>query len=359
MTYYNKLACLISSTSILLTHPGVPSETISAKNILIAVGGRPHFQSPLDIYKELVITSDDLFNLPKRPGKTLIIGASYIALECAGIITALGNNTTVMVRSIPLRGFDRQMASKITEYMSNHGTKFLDECVPIKIEQLKQGKKRVLYQNKAKNSFSEDFDTVMLAIGRKPDVKNLGLEKLGININEETGKIAVDSFERTNFSNIYAIGDCAHGRPELTPSAILAGKLLARRLFAGGSAVMDYINIPTTVFTPLEYSCIGLSEEDAIKIHGEKEIDVYHTYFKPLEWNLSERKETNACYMKLICLKENKKVVGIHYLGPNAGEVIQGYSVAIKMGATKDIFERTIGIHPTCAEVNYEYLIYF
>ena len=256
-----------------------------------------------------------------------------------------------MVRSIPLRGFDLQMALKITEYMSNHGTKFLDECVPIKIEQVEQGKKRVFYQNKNKNSFSDDFDTVMLAIGRKPDVKNLELEKLGVIIDQQTGKISVDCFEKTNISNIFAVGDCAHGRPELTPSAILAGKLLARRLFACGSTVMDYINIATTVFTPLEYSCIGFSEEDAIKKYGEKEIDVFHTYFKPLEWNLLDGRETNACYMKLISLKENKKVVGIHYLGPNAGEVIQGYSVAFKMGATKDIFERTVGIHPTCAEV--------
>lgn len=191
----------------------------------------------------------------------------------------------------------------------------------------------------------------MLAIGRKPDVKNIGLEQVGVKIHPDSGKIDVDSFEKTSISNIFSIGDCAHGRPELTPSAILAGKLLARRIFGGSSLLMDYENVATTVFTPLEYSCVGLAEEDAIKKFGEKGIDVYHTYFKPLEWNLNYEREPNSCYMKLICLKEERKVVGIHYLGPHAGEVIQGYAVALKMGATKEDFERTVGIHPTCSEV--------
>jgi thioredoxin reductase (NADPH) len=191
----------------------------------------------------------------------------------------------------------------------------------------------------------------LLAIGRKPDVKNIGLEQVGIALSHSSGKIIVDSSEKTSIKNIFAIGDCAEGRPELTPSAILAGKLLANRLFGGASLDMDYVNVPTTVFTPLEYACVGLAEEDAVKKYGEKGIDVYHTQFKPLEWSLNYERESGACYTKLICEKETHKIVGIHFLGPHAGEVIQGYAVALKMGAKKEDFERTVGIHPTCAEV--------
>lgn len=137
------MATLTSPNTILLTHPNNPPETITAKYILIAVGGRPHFQPPLDAYRDLVITSDDIFSQEKKPGKTLVVGASYIALECAGFLTALGNDTTVMVRSIPLRGFDQQMALKVKEYMASHGTKFIEECIPVRIEPLEGGRRKV------------------------------------------------------------------------------------------------------------------------------------------------------------------------------------------------------------------------
>ncbi|KAJ3308528.1 Thioredoxin reductase 2, mitochondrial, partial [Gonapodya sp. JEL0774] len=160
----------------------------------------------------------------------------------------------------------------------------------------------------------------------------------------------VNKFEQTNVPNIYGVGDVLQAKPELTPLAIQTGKLLSRRLYQGSKELTDYEMIPTTVFTPLEYGSIGYSEEDAVAKFGETNIEVYHSYFKPLEWTVPHR-EDNACFAKLVCLKtENDRVIGLHYLGPNAGEVTQGYAVAMRMRATRTDFAATIGIHPTTSE---------
>jgi pyruvate/2-oxoglutarate dehydrogenase complex dihydrolipoamide dehydrogenase (E3) component len=170
-----------------------------------------------------------------------------------------------MVRSILLRGFDQGMASKIGRYMETHGTKFANQCIPIKFSKLENGRTLVEYQDLINKVVkTEEYDTCLLAIGRTADTYNLGLESVGIKTSK-SGKIIVDSFEKSSVDNTYAIGDCAEGRPELTPPAIMAGKLLARRLFGNYKAPMDYRNIATTVFTPLEYGACGYSEEDAFK----------------------------------------------------------------------------------------------
>jgi len=196
---------------------------------------------------------------------------------------------------------------------------------------------------------SDVFDTVLFATGRNADTVQLGMDKAGVKI-DTNGKIHVHDNDQTSVPHIYAIGDVSKGRPELTPPAIKAGKLLANRLFDGSHELMDYVNIPTTVFTPLEYGAVGYSEEDAIAKFGEDNIEVYHTYFQPLEFYLPN-KEENSCYVKMICNRaENDRVIGFHILGPNAGEITQGYAVAIKLGATKKHFEDTVGIHPTISE---------
>jgi len=200
---------------------------------------------------------------------------------------------------------------------------------------------------------ADEFDTVMWAIGRDPETHKLGLEKAGVVV-DKVGKIHT-TYERTNVPHIYAIGDIIVDEPskrslELTPVAIKAGILLAKRLYAGSTIPMDYINVPTTVFTPIEYGATGLSEEEAITKYDESNLEVYHSFYKPLEWTVAEREE-NVCYSKLICNKlENERVVGFHVLGPNAGEITQGFATAIKAGATKAIFDLTVGIHPTTAE---------
>jgi len=323
----------------------------TARRFLVATGGRPKYES-FPGAKEHCITSDDLFSLSEPPGKTLVVGASYVALECAGFLTGLGFDTTVMVRSILLRGFDQQMAENIGTYMASHGTKFLRPCVPTSVEKLDNGKLKVSFNHNGQVG-SDEFDTVMLAIGRDPETKKIGLDKAGVTLNS-AGKIPTVN-ERTNVPHIYAIGDIINDVPsktglELTPVAIKAGILLAKRLYGGSQTTMNYKYVPTTIFTPIEYGAIGYSEEDAKAHFGEENIEVYHSYYKPLEWTVSHR-EDNACYVKIICNKaDGERVVGYHVLGPNAGEITQGFGVAIHCGAKKEDFDLTVGIHPTCAE---------
>ncbi|NXY22501.1 TRXR2 reductase, partial [Atrichornis clamosus] len=325
---------------------------VTADNIVIATGGRPKYPTNIAGALEYGITSDDLFWLKESPGKTLTPFVFNVSLECAGFLTGIGLDTTVMMRSIPLRGFDQaQMASLVTEHMESYGTKFLKRCFPTKVEKLKSNRLQVTWKNTDLNTEETDsFDTVMWAVGRAPDTKSLNLEAVGVKTNAETGKIVVDASEATSVPHIYAVGDITEGRPELTPTAIAAGKLLAQRLFGQSSELMDYDNVPTTVFTPLEYGCVGLSEEAAVQCHGSDNIEVYHAYYKPLEFTVAERDATQ-CYMKMVCLREREqRILGLHFIGPNAGEVIQGFALGIKCGATYPQLMKTIGIHPTCAE---------
>jgi thioredoxin reductase (NADPH) len=320
--------------------------TITGKHILIAVGGRP---KPLEIPGgEHAISSDDVFFLEKPPGKTLVVGASYVALECAGFLTGLGYDTSLMVRSIFLRGFDQQIAEMIGSYMAEDGTKILRNAVPQSIVKQEDGKLRVTYTI-GQEKHEDVFDTVLCAVGRSPVTASLGLANVGIATDPHTGHIIVNDEERTSVDSVHAIGDCIKGGLELTPVAIMAGKLLANRLFGGDNTKMDYTKVATTVFTPLEYGAVGLSEEAAIEKFGDA-VEVYHSYFQPLEFTVAHRPE-NQCYAKVIVNRdEGERILGMHILGPNAGEIIQGYGVAVKMGATKRDLERTVGIHPTVAE---------
>ncbi|XP_059341472.1 thioredoxin reductase 2, mitochondrial isoform X2 [Ammospiza nelsoni] len=292
---------------------------VTADNIVIATGGRPKYPTHVAGALEYGITSDDLFWLEKSPGKTLVVGASYVSLECAGFLTGIGLDTTVMMRSVPLRGFDQQMASLVTEHMESYGTKFLKRCFPTKVEKLESDSLQVTWKNADLDTEETDsFDTVMWAVGRAPDTKTLNLEAVGVKTNSETGKIIVDASEATSVPHIYAVGDITE--------------------------------VPTTVFTPLEYGCVGLSEEAAVQHHGSDNIEVYHAYYKPLEFTVAERDATQ-CYMKMVCLREREqRILGLHFIGPNAGEVIQGFALGIKCGATYAQMMKTVGIHPTCAE---------
>ncbi|KAM4827499.1 thioredoxin reductase 2, mitochondrial isoform 2-T2 [Thomomys bottae] len=349
--YFNVKASFVNKHTVCGVAKGGKETLLSAEHIVIATGGRPKYPKHVEGALEYGITSDDIFWLKESPGKTLVVGASYVALECAGFLTGIGLDVTVMIRSIPLRGFDQQMASLVTEYMESHGTHILKGCIPSRVQRLPDGQLQATWQDRT--SGKEDvgtFDTVLWAVGRVPETRGLNLEKAGVNTNPETQKILVDSREATSVPHIYAIGDVAEGRPELTPTAIMAGKLLAQRLFGQSSDLMDYSNVPTTVFTPLEYGCVGLSEEEAVACHGQEHIEVYHAFYKPLEFTVAER-DASQCYIKMVCLREPPQLVlGLHFLGPNAGEVTQGFALGIKCGASRAQVMRTVGIHPTCAE---------
>jgi len=280
--YYNSYASFVDPHTIKLDNGKGKVEQVTADKIVIAVGGRPNYAGiPGD--KEFGLTSDDMFSLKKAPGRTLVVGASYIALECAGFLSAFGYDTTVMVRSILLRGFDQDIAGKIGTYMQDHHTKFVREAVPTKLERADpNGPIKVTYLQKGEEKTAE-YDTVLFAIGRYAITAGLNLEAAGV-VAEKNGKLKVDDCEQTNVPNIYGIGDVLYGQLELTPVAIKAGMLLAKRLFAGGTEKMDYVNVPTTVFSPLEYGCVGYSEMDAQAKFGAENISCYHIAFQPLEW---------------------------------------------------------------------------
>jgi pyruvate/2-oxoglutarate dehydrogenase complex dihydrolipoamide dehydrogenase (E3) component len=208
--------------------------TITAKKFIVAVGGRP---TPLDCFGgELAISSDDIFMKETAPGRTCVIGAGYVALECAGFLSGLHQGeVVVLVRSVPLRGFDRDVVDRVLKYMRAGGTTILTEVSPLSIEKLESGKLRVEFSS----GITEDFDTVLAAIGRQADTLQLGLENIGVTVNPKNGKI-ICLDEQTSIPNIYAVGDVVDGAPELTPVAIHAGKLLARRLFSDVTQKMNY-----------------------------------------------------------------------------------------------------------------------
>uniref|UniRef100_A0A803XP08 thioredoxin-disulfide reductase (NADPH) n=1 Tax=Meleagris gallopavo TaxID=9103 RepID=A0A803XP08_MELGA len=335
VTYQNSYGEFVEPHKVKATNRKGQVTYHTAETFVLATGERPRYLGiPGD--KEYCITSDDLFSLPYCPGKTLVVGASYVALECAGFLAGLGLDVTVMVRSILLRGFDQEMAEKIGAHMETHGVTFIRKFVPTQVERLEDGTpgrlKVTAKCTEGPEIFEGEYNTVLLAIGRDACTRNIGLQTIGVKINEKNGKVPVNDEEQTNVPYVYAIGDILDGKLELTPVAIQAGKLLARRLYGGSSTKCDYINVPTTVFTPLEYGSCGLAEEKAKEEYGEQNLEV------------------RSLIMKVSYDDENR-VVGFHVLGPNAGEVTQGFAAAIKCGLTKELLDETIGIHPTCAEV--------
>ncbi|KAL3982807.1 Thioredoxin reductase 1 [Acanthocheilonema viteae] len=358
VTYMNSYATFTGSHELSVKNKKGKVEKVTADRFLIAVGLRPRFPDVPGAL-ECCISSDDLFSLSYNPGKTLCVGASYVSLECAGFLKGIGNDVTVMVRSILLRGFDQDMAERIKKHMTEHGIKFLP-YIPVKYEKLKEptndepGLIRVHtiqeHEDGTKEEVTEEFNTVLMAIGRDAMTDDLGLDVVGVE-RAKSGKIIGRREQSVSCPYVYAIGDVLYGCPELTPLAIQAGKVLMRRILTGNSELTEYDKIPTTVFTPLEYGSCGLSEDAAIQKYGKENINVYHNVFIPLEYAVTERKEKTHCYCKLICLKnEQDLVLGFHILTPNAGEITQGFAIALKFDAKKADFDRLIGIHPTVAE---------
>jgi len=350
--YFNAYATFVDKHTVKTVDKRGEEKTHTAKNFIIAVGMRPNYPN-IPGAKEFAITSDDIFSLSYAPGKTVVIGASYIALECGGFLKGLGFDVTIMVRSILLRGFDQDCAERVGDYMKEEGIEFMRGFVPTKITQIEPGTPPKL-KIEAKNSqtgetVEVECNSVLFAIGRTACTESLGLDKIGVKVNQKTAKVVVSEAEESSVSNIYAIGDCIEGNLELTPVAIQAGQLLANRLFGNSKLLMDYVNVPTTVFTPLEYGACGYSEEAAREKFGKDNIEVYHNLFQPLEWVISEKPGT--CYAKLVCKLDDKQVVGYHVVAPNAGEMTQGFALALRIGVTKDDFDAVVGIHPTNAEI--------
>lgn len=309
----------------------------TAKHILIATGGWPSV--PDFPGCELAVTSNEMFTLDKLPESLLIVGGGYIACEFAGIMNGLGVKTTQYYRGAQiLRGFDDEARGLISEEMCQAG---IDVHLGTNVLEMRQDGDKI--RVKSTNGQERLFDKVMYATGRNPNADNLGLEEIGVERGRK-GEIVVDEYSQTSVPSVYAIGDVTD-RVALTPVAIREAMAFVETVFKGNPTSPDHELIPTAIFTQPEMGTIGLSEEEA----GEREpIEVYATSFKPMQQAFAGRAQ--RVLMKLIVSKETRKVLGCHIVAPGAGEMIQLAGIAVKMGATKEDFDRTVAVHPTMSE---------
>ncbi|MEL7408871.1 MAG: FAD-dependent oxidoreductase, partial [Cyanobacteria bacterium J06558_2] len=294
---------------------------------------------------EHAITSREIFHLQQQPKRIVIVGGGYIGVEFACILNGLGSEVTVVIRGDKiLRGFDEDIRSEIQEGMERHGIRILTNKPEISIVKQDSGLE-IKISSEDSNQEVIVADAVSLAAtGRKPDLKNLGLENTQVEV--VNGAVAVDEYNQTAEDNIYAVGDCTD-RINLTPVAINEGRAFADTHFGGKSRQMSYENIPTAVFSTPEAATVGLTEAEAKEKYGNA-IKVYRSKFRPMYYTLPDKQEKTL--MKLIVNTESDQVLGAHMVGDSAAEIIQGVAIAVKMGATKADFDATVGIHPSSAE---------
>src|SRR5918997_2798704 len=313
--------------------------TLRARYILVAVGGGPH-DEPRIPGSELGITSNEVFDLPSLPERTLIVGGGYIAVEFAGIFAGLGSHVTLLHRGDKLlRGFDDEIRDGLGEAYARRG---IDLKLGRTVDALSRRGNRIAAT--LSDGSEVVVDRALGATGRRPNTKGLGLEKAGITV-DEVGAIPVDGYSQTLIPSIYAVGDVTN-RANLTPIAIREGHAFADTVFGRKPTIIDHDLIPTAVFSTPEIGVIGCGEAAARSIYGD--IDVYRTAFRPMRATLSGA--SDRVLMKLIVDKATDKVVGVHIMGHDAGEMIQLAGVAVTMGATKADFDRTVAVHPTAAE---------
>ena len=308
---------------------------------MIATGAHPHI--PAIPGAELGGSSDDVFAWEELPESVAILGAGYIAVELAGVLHTLGVQTDLFVRrERPLRGFDSYIVESLVQEMENTGLNLHTHKVPAKLEKTEQGI-TIHFEDGSTHTASQ----VIWATGRRPNVEGLQLEKAGVTLNER-GFIQVDEYQNTVVDGIYALGDVT-GEKELTPVAIKAGRTLSERLFNGKTnAKMDYTTIPTVVFSHPAIGTVGLTEEEAIKEYGQENVKVYTSKFASMYSAVTSHRQ--EARFKLVTAGADEKVVGLHGIGYGVDEMIQGFAVAIKMGATKADFDATVAIHPTGSE---------
>lgn len=326
-----------------VVEPGVVEvggERLRAEHLLIATGGRPRW--PTFSGAELGIVSDGFFELDRVPPRVAILGAGYIAVEFGSALRALGSEVTLLERGTQLlRWFDPMLGTALAEEMEKAGTKVMREFVPARAERTEGGLAIVGACGR-----SVEADCLIWAIGREPNSGGFGLERLGVEL-DGGGHILVDEFQNTNVPGLYAIGDVT-AKAALTPVAIAAGRKLAERLFGGvPGACLDYRDIPSVVFSHPPVGTVGLTEPAARELYGDR-VKVYTTRFTNLYHGVTQRK--TFTHMKVIVEGPEERVLGIHSVGIGSDELIQGFAVALKMGAKKADLDRTVAIHPTAAE---------
>jgi glutathione reductase (NADPH) len=321
----------------------VNGDTYTADHILIATGGAPTI--PDVPGAEHGIDSNGFFALTEQPKRVAVIGAGYIAVELAGVLNGLGSETHLFVRKeSPLRSFDPMLIDTLVEVIHSEGPTLHTHSIPKQVVKEADGSVTL----HLKNGESQNVDTLIWAIGRHPETSNINLAAAGVETNVR-GYIKVDEYQNTNVDGIYCVGDIMEGGVELTPVAVKAGRQLSERLFnAKTTAKMDYKLIPTVVFSHPPIGTIGLTEPEAIAQYGEGNIKVYQSGFTAMYTAITSHRQ--PCKMKLVCAGEEETVVGLHGIGFGVDEMVQGFGVAMKMGATKADFDSVVAIHPTGSE---------
>lgn len=320
----------------------VAGERYTAPHILIATGG--HALYPNIPGSEYGITSDGFFELDEVPKRTAVIGAGYIAVEVAGVLNALGSDTHLFVRKDrPLRTFDKDIVDVLVDEMAKSGPTLHTHANATEVVKNADDSLTISFDN----GETITVDCLIWAIGRAANTYGFGLEKTGVKLTEK-GTIYSDEFENTSVPGIYALGDVT-GKLDLTPVAVKAGRQLSERLFNNkADAKLDYTDVATVVFSHPVIGSVGLTEEKAIAKYGAENIKVYKSSFTPMYTALGDNRQPST--MKLVTLGDDEKIIGLHGIGYGVDEMIQGFSVAIKMGATKADFDNTVAIHPTGSE---------
>jgi glutathione reductase (NADPH) len=318
---------------------GAGDRTVTAETILIATGGHP-YRDPAILGIDLAITSDDVFGLEKLPKRILAIGGGYIALEFAGFFAALGIETTILHRGDDLlRGFDAELRKWVHAGLERHGVEIVTGDVATRIA---KGARGLEVETRGGRKFI--VDQVLAATGRRPNTAGIGLEAAGVET-EPNGAIKVDRYSQTSVANIYAVGDVTD-RAQLTPVAIREAVAFIATVYGGRPTVVEYQGVPTAVFTEPEVGSVGLSEADARAQFPA--VDIYRANFKPLPNRVAGRDE--RMLIKLVVDAETDRMLGCHFVGPSASELVQAVAIAVKMGATKADFDATTALHPTLAE---------
>lgn len=365
-------ARVLSPSSVQVTRPDGTTYTLNTDRICIATGGRPTIPSDDDIPgASLGINSDGFFDLEEQPKRVAVVGAGYIAVELAGVLHTLGSEVTMLIRGeTVLRTFDPTLGETLTNWMKHTGINFHHGSKVKKVEGVK-GQALTVYLESGEKL---EVDVLLWAIGRHANTENLGLEELGVKLDEK-GNVVVDEYQETGVPGIIALGDVA-GKALLTPVAIAAARRLSNRLFGPEkfkTQKLDYDNIPTVVFScvflPFHISSyqspltvrtrlprhptigtVGLTEPEARKKYGDENVKVYKSSFRALYFSMIPEEHKEPTVYKLIVTGPEERVVGIHILGLGSDEVMQGFGVAVKMGATKEDLDNTVAIHPTSAE---------
>ncbi|KAI1364250.1 putative glutathione protein [Xylaria arbuscula] len=350
--YVHGRAKLLSKNEVEITLDDGTKTTVRANRIVLAVGGRP--ASFPDIPgADYGINSDGFFDIATLPKKVALIGAGYIAVEFAGMFNALGVETHLFIRyKTFLRHFDPMIQEGVTAEYERLGVKLHKESSQSRVEKDAAGKLTIHYKDSNGEGQVSDVDHLIWAVGRVPETEHLGLESAGVKTDEK-GQIIADDYQNTSVENIFALGDVC-GKAELTPVAIAAGRRLAERLYGPPSifanAHLDYSNIPSVVFSHPEVGAIGLTEPEAVEKYGRDNLKVYTTSFTAMYYAMMDPADKGPTKYKVICAGPEEKVVGLHIMGLGSGEMLQGFGVAIKMGATKKDLDSCVAIHPTSAE---------